>query len=143
MPNTVNSKTSKPPQSNLPLLKLPYFDIKRQHDALLSSALAAFEKVFSGGAYILGPVLKDFENKFAAYTGVPYAAGVASGTDALIFGLKAAGVKAGDEVIVPSFTFSATALAACRSAGRTGSGSAGPTTTTTPSAARGAISRTW
>ena len=112
MPNTVNSKTPKPQQSSLPLHKLPYFDIKRQHDPLLSGTLAAFEKIFSSGAYILGPALKDFECKFASYIGVPYAAGVGSGTDALIFGLKAEGVKAGDEVIVPSFTFTATALAA-------------------------------
>lgn len=112
MPNTVNSKTPKIRQSNLPLTKIPYFDIKRQHDPLLSGTLAAFEKVFSGGAYILGPALKEFECKFAGYLGVPYAAGVASGTDALIFGLKAAGIKKGDEVIMPSFTFTATALAA-------------------------------
>ncbi len=56
--------------------------------------------------------LKEFERKFAGYLGVPYAAGVASGTDALIFGLKAAGIKKGDEVVMPSFTFTATALAA-------------------------------
>ncbi|HOW58869.1 MAG TPA: DegT/DnrJ/EryC1/StrS family aminotransferase [Candidatus Omnitrophota bacterium] len=92
--------------------KLPYFDIKRQHDPLLGGTLAAFEKVFTSGAYILGPALKDFECKFAGYIGVPFAAGVASGTDALIFALKAAGIKRGDEVIMPSFTFTATALAA-------------------------------
>lgn len=73
--------------------------------------MAALEKVYASGAYILGPALKDFECKYAGYIGTPYAAGVSSGTDALILGLKAAGVKAGDEVIVPSFTFTATALA--------------------------------
>lgn len=99
-------------QSNLPLQKIPYFDIKRQHDPLRDSTLAAFAKIYSSGAYILGPALKEFENKFASYTGVPHSAGVASGTDALIFGLKAAGIRKGDEVIMPSFTFSATALAA-------------------------------
>lgn len=98
-------------QSNLPLTKLPYFDIKRQHDPMLSVVLEAFEKVYSSGAYILGPALQEFERKYAGYIGVPYAAGVASGTDALIFGLKAAGIGKGDEVIVPSFTFTATALA--------------------------------
>lgn len=101
----------KPHQNSLPLHKLPYFDIKRQHNAFLNTTLAAFEKIYTSGAYILGPAVKDFEQKFAAYTGVPYAAGVGSGTDALIFGLKAAGIKKGDEVIVPSFTFTATALA--------------------------------
>ncbi|OQA56233.1 MAG: dTDP-3-amino-3,6-dideoxy-alpha-D-galactopyranose transaminase [Candidatus Omnitrophica bacterium ADurb.Bin277] len=105
----MNSKP-KARQNNLPLLKVPYFDIKRQHGPLLSGTMAALEKVYASGAYILGPELKDFECKFAGYIGVPYAAGVASGTDALIFALKAAGVKKGDEVIVPSFTFTATAL---------------------------------
>lgn len=99
-------------QSNLPLQKIPYFDIKRQHEPLWHSARLAFEKVYTSGAYILGPALKEFENKFASYCGVPYSAGVASGTDALIFGLKATGIKQGDEVIMPSFTFTATALAA-------------------------------
>ncbi|HNX69420.1 MAG TPA: DegT/DnrJ/EryC1/StrS family aminotransferase [Candidatus Omnitrophota bacterium] len=93
-------------------MKVPYFDIRRQHDPLASATLAALDKVYSSGAYILGPAVKEFEAKFAAYTGVPHAAGVASGTDALIFGLKAAGIKKGDEVIVPSFTFTSTALAA-------------------------------
>ncbi|MBU9889310.1 MAG: DegT/DnrJ/EryC1/StrS family aminotransferase [Candidatus Omnitrophica bacterium] len=103
---------SKARQSNLPLTKIPYFDIKRQHDPLLGGTLAAFEKVYASGAYILGPAVKEFECKFAGYLGVPFAAGVGSGTDALIFGLKAAGIKQGDEVIMPSFTFTATALAA-------------------------------
>ena len=92
-------------------MKLPYFDIKRQHDPLRGAVLEAIEKVYSSGAYILGPALREFETQYAAYIGVPYAAGVASGTDALILALKAAGVKTGDEVIVPSFTFTATALA--------------------------------
>lgn len=111
MPNIAKSKTPNQKQNNLPLHRVPYFDIQRQHGALLNGTLAAFEKVFTSGAYILGPALKDFECKFAGYLGVPYAVGVASGTDALIFGLKAAGIRKGDEVIVPSFTFTATALA--------------------------------
>ena len=112
MPNTVNSNKIKNPQSSLPLTKVPYFDIKRQHGTLLSGTMAALEKVYSSGAYILGPAVKEFEAKYAAYIGVPFAAGVASGTDALLFGLKAAGISKGDEVIMPSFTFTATALAA-------------------------------
>ncbi|HOG23838.1 MAG TPA: aminotransferase class I/II-fold pyridoxal phosphate-dependent enzyme, partial [Candidatus Omnitrophota bacterium] len=95
----------------MPLTKLPYFDIKRQHEPMQGEVMAALEKVYASGAYILGPALKDFECQYAGYVGTPYAAGVSSGTDALILALKAAGVKAGDEVIVPSFTFTATALA--------------------------------
>lgn len=110
MRNTANLKP-KTRQSNLPLTKLPYFDIKRQHEPMQGEVMAALEKVYASGAYILGPALKDFECQYAGYVGTPYAAGVSSGTDALILALKAAGVKAGDEVIVPSFTFTATALA--------------------------------
>src|SRR5512140_1047604 len=63
------------------------------------------------GAYILVPALKDLEAEFAAYIGTAYALGVGSGTDALTFALRGLGIKKGDAVIVPSFTFTATALA--------------------------------
>ncbi len=102
-------KTKNKPHSNP--VKVPYFDLARQHEALTGSAQDAFARVFRSGAYILGPELKVFETKFAEYIGALYAAGVGSGTDALIFSLLALGIKKGDEVIVPSFTFTSTALA--------------------------------
>ncbi len=92
-------------------MKVPYFDLSRSHQKFVGEAQEAFDRILKSGAYILGPALKDLEAEFAVYTGTKYALGVGSGTDALTFALKAAGIKKGDEVIVPSFTFTATALA--------------------------------
>jgi dTDP-4-amino-4,6-dideoxygalactose transaminase len=60
---------------------------------------AAIARVLSGGRYVLGPEVEAFEEAFAGFTGVDHAVGVATGTDALVLALKAAGVGAGDEVI--------------------------------------------
>jgi dTDP-4-amino-4,6-dideoxygalactose transaminase len=92
-------------------MKVPYFDVSRQHQRFAAEAQTAIEKVLKSGAFILGPALKELESEFAAYAGTRFALGVGSGTDALIFALKALGIKKGDEVIVPSFTFTSTALA--------------------------------
>ena len=92
-------------------MKVPYFDLSRSHQKFIDQAQEAFNRILKSGAYILGPALKELEAEFAAYIGTKYALGVGSGTDALTFALKAAGIKKGDEVIVPSFTFTATALA--------------------------------
>jgi dTDP-3-amino-3,4,6-trideoxy-alpha-D-glucose transaminase len=80
----------------------PYYD-------RLSEALV---RVARRGRYILGPEVEAFEEEFARYIGVRHCVGVANGTDALMIALKAAGVGPGDEVVLPSFTFYATAEAA-------------------------------
>jgi dTDP-3-amino-3,4,6-trideoxy-alpha-D-glucose transaminase len=80
----------------------PYYD-------RLSEAL---DRVARSGRYILGPEVEAFEEEFARYLGVRHCVGVANGTDALTIALKAAGVGPGDEVVMPSFTFYATAEAA-------------------------------
>jgi dTDP-3-amino-3,4,6-trideoxy-alpha-D-glucose transaminase len=67
--------------------------------------------VAESGRYILGPEVAAFEEEFARYLGVRHAVGVANGTDALTIALRAAGVGQGDDVVVPSFTFYATAEA--------------------------------
>jgi dTDP-3-amino-3,4,6-trideoxy-alpha-D-glucose transaminase len=67
--------------------------------------------VLSSGRYILGPEVAEFEREFARYLGVEHVVGVANGTDALTIALRALGVGAGDEVVVPSFTFFASAEA--------------------------------
>jgi dTDP-3-amino-3,4,6-trideoxy-alpha-D-glucose transaminase len=67
--------------------------------------------VAASGRYILGPEVSAFEDEFARYLGVRHCIGVANGTDALTIALRALGVSAGDEVVVPSFTFYATAEA--------------------------------
>src|SRR5215216_4595239 len=72
----------------------------------------ALERVARSGRYILGPEVEAFEEEFARYIGVRHCVGVANGTDALTIALKAAGVGPGDEVVLPSFTFYATAEAA-------------------------------
>ena len=63
------------------------------------------------GRYILGPEVKAFEEAFAEYLGVRHCVGVANGTDALTIALRAVGVRPGDDVVLPSFTFYATAEA--------------------------------
>jgi dTDP-4-amino-4,6-dideoxygalactose transaminase len=64
--------------------------------------------VIAGGQYILGPHVRAFETEIASFCGVPFAIGVASGTDALRLALEAGGIGPGDEVILPAFTFVAT-----------------------------------
>src|SRR5918994_2369905 len=72
----------------------------------------ALDRVMRDGRYILGPEVEAFEEEFARYLGVRHCVGVANGTDALTIALRAAGVGPGDEVVMPSFTFYATAEAA-------------------------------
>jgi dTDP-4-amino-4,6-dideoxygalactose transaminase len=67
--------------------------------------------VVDGGRYILGPEVEGFEGELARYVGARHAVGVANGTDALTLALQAMGVGPGDEVVVPSFTFYASAEA--------------------------------
>ena len=78
------------------------------HDRLAE----AIERVARSGAYILGPEVEAFEQEFASYLRVKHCIGVANGTDALTIALRALGVGPGDEVVMPSFTFYATAEAA-------------------------------
>jgi dTDP-4-amino-4,6-dideoxygalactose transaminase len=72
----------------------------------------ALDRVARSGQYILGPEVEAFEEEFARYIGVRHCVGVANGTDALTIALRALGVGPGDEVVMPSFTFYATAEAA-------------------------------
>jgi dTDP-4-amino-4,6-dideoxygalactose transaminase len=73
---------------------------------------AALDRVARDGRYILGPEVEAFEEEFARYLGARHCVGVANGTDALSIALRALGVGPGDEVVMPSFTFYATAEAA-------------------------------
>ncbi len=75
-------------------------------------------EVVERGAYILGPEVRAFEDEFAAYLGVRHAIGVGNGTDAITIGLRALGVRRDDEVVVPSFTFYATAEAVVNAGAR-------------------------
>ena len=73
---------------------------------------ARLAEVAASGKYILGPEVSAFEEEFAAYLGVRHVVGVGNGTDALTIALRSVGVKPGDEVVLPSLTFYATAEAA-------------------------------
>ena len=87
---------------------LPVIDLREQYRTLRQQLVAAIMQVLEDQHFILGPNVAALENEIAAFCKSPYAVGVASGTDALILALRAAGVSTGDEVIVPAFTFIAT-----------------------------------
>lgn len=90
---------------------IPLLSIKAQNQALLPEIKAAVQRVLESGAFILGCENKAFDHEFAQLCGTSYALGVDSGTSALELALEAVGVGPGDEVIVPTFTFIATATA--------------------------------
>lgn len=92
-------------------LQVPFVDLRVQGRELHEEFLAAFESVVSRAAYTMGPELQEFERAFASFCGVDHCIGVSTGTDAVRLALQAAGVKPGDEVIVPANTFIATAEA--------------------------------
>jgi dTDP-4-amino-4,6-dideoxygalactose transaminase len=92
-------------------LQIPLFDTSRPLEPLRGELRDAVERVLASGRYILGPEVQAFESEFAAYVGSEHAIGVANGTDALTIALRAMGVGPGDEVVVPSFTFYASAEA--------------------------------
>jgi dTDP-4-amino-4,6-dideoxygalactose transaminase len=76
-----------------------------------SRLLERIAAVVESGRFILGPEVESFERELAGYLGVSHVVGVANGTDALTIALRALGVRSGDEVVLPSFTFYATAEA--------------------------------
>jgi dTDP-4-amino-4,6-dideoxygalactose transaminase len=82
------------------------------HDRYTETLQQRLSEVIASGRYILGPEVRAFEQEFADYLGAQHCVGVANGTDAITLALRALGVKQGDEVVLPSFTFYATAEAA-------------------------------
>jgi dTDP-4-amino-4,6-dideoxygalactose transaminase len=87
------------------------FDTRTPLEPLKDELKAAIERVVASGRYILGPEVSAFETEFAGYCGARHGVGVANGTDAITIALRAMGVGPGDEVVVPSFTFYASAEA--------------------------------
>ncbi len=88
---------------------VPFIDLKTQYKALKESIDSRIMKVLESGAYINGPEVLELEQKLAAHTGVKHALACASGTDSLLIPVMALGIGPGDEVIVPAFSFIATA----------------------------------
>jgi dTDP-4-amino-4,6-dideoxygalactose transaminase len=90
---------------------VPFLDLKGITHSQHAELTAAFGRVLASGWFILGEELKAFEREFADYCGAQFCVGVANGLDALTLGLRAMGIGAGDEVLVPSNTYIATWLA--------------------------------
>ncbi len=89
--------------------KIPMLDLNAQYASIRGEIQAAINAVLDSQHFILGPQVHSLEEEIASYCGRKFGVGVASGTDAIILALRAAGVGPGDEVLVPSFTFIATA----------------------------------
>src|ERR1700757_2362168 len=87
----------------------PFLDLKAQFASVREEVMAAVSSVMESQLFILGPEVARFEEDVAAKLGAEYAIGCASGTDALILVLMAAGIGPGDEVITTPFSFVATA----------------------------------
>ena len=92
-------------------MTISLFDTAASLAPLRGAIDARIAAVLDRGTFVLGPEVEAFEREFAAYIGVKHAIGVANGTDAITIALRALGAGPGDEVVVPSFTFYATAEA--------------------------------
>jgi dTDP-3-amino-3,4,6-trideoxy-alpha-D-glucose transaminase len=92
-------------------VSVPLFDTSSQLRELHDPLREAVTRVLDSERYILGPEVEAFEREMASYCGASHAIGVANGTEAITIALRAMGVGPGDEVVVPSFTFYASAEA--------------------------------
>jgi dTDP-3-amino-3,4,6-trideoxy-alpha-D-glucose transaminase len=92
---------------------IPLIDLTRRQHTLAAEVAAASARVLESGRLLLGPELEALEAELAAWSGYAHAIGVGSGTDALTLALRAAGIGAGDEVLVPAFTAVPTVAAVC------------------------------
>ena len=91
------------------MMKIPLLDLPAQYESIQDEIDDVVLSVMKKGAFILGSNVHAFEEEIAEYLGVEHAIGVASGTDALLIGLRSLGIGPGDEVVVPAYTFFATA----------------------------------
>ena len=90
-------------------MSLPFIDLAAQQARLRPALEAAYARVLDHGQYVMGKEVRELEEKLAAFCGAKHCLSCANGTDALQLALMALGIKAGDAVFVPSFTFAATA----------------------------------
>jgi dTDP-4-amino-4,6-dideoxygalactose transaminase len=98
--------------------RVPYLDLGRARRRIAAPLAERWQRILDENAYVLGPEVREFEREYAAFLGVESCVGVGNGTDALLLCLRALGVGAGDEVIVPAFSFFATAEAVLLAGGR-------------------------
>ncbi len=99
-------------------MAVPLFDTATPLAPLRETILARIADVMADGRFILGPNVQAFEEEFARYLGARHVIGVANGTDAITVALRALGVRSGDEVVVPSLTFYASAEAVVNAGAR-------------------------
>lgn len=90
-------------------MAIPLLDLKKQYAVIRDEVMAVTEQVYESQAFILGKRVDEFESVFAAYCQTKYSVGVSSGTDALLIAAMVLGIEPGDEVIVPAYSFFATA----------------------------------
>lgn len=95
-------------------IRVPFFDLRRQTARIRSELAEALMEVVDSTTFILGATVERAEGEVAARLSVKHAIGVASGSDALLLALMAAGIGPGDEVIVPAFSFFSTASSPLR-----------------------------
>ncbi len=100
------------PRLNHPPVKVPFLDLRAQFQFLKPEMLPAMECIAANASFILPQDVRDFEARFAAYTGSPFVVNCANGSDALEMALQALGIGPGDEVLVPAHTWLTTATAA-------------------------------
>jgi len=89
--------------------KVPFFDLAVQFKSIENEIKSALDEVFQSQQFIMGPKVRVLEEAMAQFCQTRYAVGVASGSDALLLSLMALGIGTGDEVLLPPFTFFATA----------------------------------
>lgn len=97
-----------------PPASVPFIDVSRQYAAIEQDVQAALARVCASGRFVLGPDCSELEQSLARYCRVKHAIACASGSDALLLALMASDIGPGDEVILPSYTFFATASAVAR-----------------------------
>ena len=89
-------------------MPIAFIDLQAQRRRIETEINTAVARVIESGAYIMGPEVKQFETALAAFSGARHALGCANGTEAIVLPLMAWGIKPGDAVFCPSFTFCAT-----------------------------------
>ena len=105
---------NRPFRLNLFRMNVKLLDLQAQYAPIREEIRRALDEVFDQQSLVLGPHVEKFEKSLSEYCGVKHVIGVSSGSDALLCSLMALGIKAGDEVICPTFTFFATAGAIAR-----------------------------
>ncbi len=94
--------------------RIAFVDLAAQHEEIAGEVAAGWDSILERAAFVLGEEVAAFEDEFARFCGVAHCVGVGNGTDAVEFALRAVGVRAGDEVIVPTNSFVASAMGVLR-----------------------------